>query len=136
MIGGLRRMLSGDVEYVWSTDQELKPEISGSPEFHDGAAVLLTMPKPTGVGGTNDVSMKEYYKAVLGIAIENGGWYQGQTMSVAWLRMTLAGLESRPFPPEAMWGEERGPVTDEPGRALPSYADLFPEERSPASRLS
>ncbi len=129
MIGGLRRRLSGNVEHVWSTDQELKPEVSIDPEFHSGAAVLLTTAKPTSEGETNDVRMKEYYKAVLGTAIERGGWYQGQIMPLAWLRMTLAGLESRPLPPEALW-EEQAAATDEPGRAMPSHADLFPEEWS------
>ena len=136
MIDGLRRMLSGDVGYVWGIDQELKPEVSGNSEYHDGAPVVLTTPKPTDMGETNDVNMKKYCKTLLEAAIESGGWYRGQAISVAWLRMTLAGLESRPFPPEAMWGEERAPATGEPGRALPSYADLFPEEKGLASRLS
>ena len=136
MIGGLRRVFSGDVGHIWGIDQELKSEVSGNSEYRGGAAVVLTTPKPTDVEETNDVSMKEYYKAVLEVAIESGGWYQGQAISVAWLRMTLAGLESRPFPPEAMWTDERALATGEPGRTLPSYADLFPEEKGLASRLS
>ena len=55
-------------------------------------------------------------------------------MSVAWLRMILAGLESRPFPPEAMWDEERTEFVGLLHSDVPSFEDLFPTERSQASR--
>ncbi|MDG6918167.1 MAG: hypothetical protein JRN62_01810 [Nitrososphaerota archaeon] len=129
MIGGLRRRFSGNVEHIWSINQELEPEVSVDLGSHSGTAVLFTTTKPASERETNDVSMKEYYKAVLGTAIERGGWYQGQTMSLAWLRMTLAGLESKPLPPEALW-EEQASATCDSSRAMPSYEDLFPEEKS------
>ncbi len=134
MIGGLRRRLSRDVGYSWSTDQELKPEVAGGLEIHDGGAPLLPAPEPIAGGETNDVSMKDYYKGVVATAIERGGSCRGQMMSVNWLRMILAGLESRPYPPDALWEVEQTAVTAGPGDAVPPYADLFPLARSQSHR--
>lgn len=134
MIGLLRRKKS--TEDLWSTDLELEPETAGTSELSSGAAVLLSTRMLVGERQTNDINVKEHYRAVLESAIERGGWYQGQMISVAWLRMTLAGLDLRPFPPEAMWEEERSGVPAGPYGDMPSYEDLFPTEKSLAARLS
>ena len=134
MIGGLRRRLSRQVEDPWSTEHEFGPEFRSDSELLGGPAVLLATQKLAGTGVTNDVGMKEHYKAIVGTAIERGGWYQGQAMSVAWLRMILAGLESRPFPPEDIWEGERTDVGGMLLGDLPSYKDLFHTERSQVSK--
>ena len=134
MIGELRRRLSRQVEDPWSIEHEFEPEFRGDSELLGGAAVLLAAQKPTGTRETNDLGMKEHYKAIVGTAIERGGWYQGQAISVAWLRMILAGLESRPFPPEDIWEGERTDVGGMLLGDLPSYKDLFHTERSQVSK--
>ena len=74
---------------------------------------------------SNDVDAKEYYRNIIRTAIRHGGVYQGQEISIPWLRMTLAGLEMRPMPPEEMWeGVQRVDISESP-----ASADLFSEEK-------
>ncbi|MDG6983127.1 MAG: hypothetical protein JRN28_01015 [Nitrososphaerota archaeon] len=126
MIELIRRRLSrAPAEDPWATDLTLKPEISEVSELRfDGSGLAhsgLPRPQPS----SNDVDLKGYYKAVILTAIEHGGTYQGQQISVPWLRMTLAGLEKRPMPPELMWGEgPEGSAADMPG-----FEEFFPDQR-------
>ncbi|MDG6903107.1 MAG: hypothetical protein JRM80_14270 [Nitrososphaerota archaeon] len=126
MIETIRRRLSRTpAEDPWATDLTLKPEITEVSELRFDDADLTgaghSQPQPS----SNDVDLKGYYKGVILTAIEHGGTYQGQQISIPWLRMTLAGLEKRPMPPELMWGEgPEGPAADMPG-----FEEFFPDQR-------
>jgi hypothetical protein len=108
----------------WATDLSLEPEAEDVSELPGENTVLLTKVQPHPL--SNDVDMSEYYKGLIWTAINHGGEYNGQQISIPWLRMTLAGLENRPIPPEMMWeGVEDGATPDMPG-----FGRLFPVEGS------
>ena len=124
MMESLRRRLSRPTgKDPWATDLSLEPEISEVSELRLDNAVLLAATKPQSRPGSNDVDLKDYYRRLIYAAIQHGGEYQGQQISVPWLRMTLAGLEMRPMPPEMMWEGEQELAADMPG-----YEELFPSE--------
>lgn len=132
MIGGLRRRFGSSNSDPWDANKEFEPEVDGVSEFPTDTAVLLAATRVTYEGASNNVDMKDYYRKLVQTAIEKGGTYNGQKMSVPWLRMILAGLEMRPIPPEAMW---EGDETASPARTRPNepaYEDLFPSERDPS----
>ena len=118
-----RRLLKTTMSDTWATDLALEPEISEVSELHLADTVLLAEVHPH--PQSNDVDLKEYYRGVVAAAISQGGNYQGQRISIPWLRMTLAGLEMRPMPPEMMWEEEMEGANSD----LPGYDELFPQER-------
>lgn len=124
MMESLRRRLSKPTgKDPWATDLALKPEISEVSELRMDSEVLLAATKAQSNPTSNDVDLKGYYRGLLVAAMRHGGEYHGQQISIPWLRMTLAGLEMRPMPPEMMWEEEQVAGTDMPG-----YTDLFPSE--------
>jgi hypothetical protein len=130
MIAGIRRRFTHSIDDPWNADSELQPEVEEAPDIPTDTALLLAATKMTAESASNDVDMREYYKSLVQTAIQHDGNYQGQQMSVPWLRMILAGFEFRPFAPEKMWqGEEaNGP---RPFLAeIPSYEDLFPSEKT------
>jgi hypothetical protein len=122
MMESLRRRLSRQTgRDSWATDLSLEPETSEVSELHLDDAAILSTAKVQSRPGSNDVDLKDYYRGLIYAAIQHGGEYQGQQISVPWLRMTLAGLEMRPMPPEMMWEGEQDLAADMPG-----YEELFP----------
>lgn len=124
MMESIRRRLSKTpAKDPWATNLALEPEISEVSELRLDSTVLLAAnahPHPP----SNDVDLKGYYKGLILTAIRRGGSYRGQQIPVPWLRMTLAGLEMRPMPPEMMWES----VSDDLSSDMPGYERLFPEE--------
>ena len=119
-----RRLYKSPAKDLWSTDLTLEPEISEVSELRLDNTVLLAASNVKPGPQSNDVELKGYYRGLILAAIRQGGNYRGQQISVPWLRMTLAGLEMRPIPPEMMWeGEPEGLPTD-----MHDYERLFPEE--------
>lgn len=134
MIGGIRRRFSETMNTdLWDVNQRLQPdqESISRLEYAPGA----THSEAGASFGPDDVSMKDYCRTIIQTAIEHQGWYGGMHMSVPWLRMTLAGLESRDFVPEMMWEgeEERGLERRAPG--VPSYDAVFEAERALVQKL-
>lgn len=126
MIDGLRRRFSKSAEDTWNADLELQPEVEATSELPTGTAVLLAAQSLATESPSNDVDLKDYYKSLVQTAIQQGGKYHGRQMSVPWLRMILAGLESKPIPPEMMWqGEEPAGPGEFDLPKIPSYEDVF-----------
>lgn len=120
-----RRFTRSPAKDPWATDLDLEPEISEVSELRLDSAALFAAAKTQPHSTSNAVDLKDYYRGLILAAIQSGGSCHGQQISVPWLRMTLAGLEMRPVPPELMWdGEWEGSSTDMPG-----YESFFPEER-------
>ena len=128
MIDGIRRRLSKPASKdPWDADQELQPEEVAS-ELPTDAAVFLAARSVSPGYSPEDGDSNAYYRGIVRTAIENGGRYGDHKIPIPWLRMILAGLESRYIDPETMWYEvEEGPVAQIP--EIPSYEDLFPSER-------
>lgn len=129
MIGAIRRRFENPVERdPWATDLEFAPEAEESTELAtDATAFLATRTAAPGFY-PGDSDPADYYRGVVKTALANGGMYGDHRIPIPWLRMILAGLESRPMDPNTMWYEidagETGVLAD-----IPSYADLFPSER-------
>jgi hypothetical protein len=125
MIDELRRRLTESIDRdPWDADQELQPENEETSELPTDKAVLPASAKMTTQPTSNEVNLQDYYRGLIITAIEQGGSYRGQQMSVPWLRMTLAGLESRPIEPEAIWEGAAKSAPDQLAE-IPSYDDLF-----------
>jgi len=111
--------------------QEKYPYSGESDELQKDAAVHITAASPPGEYAPENANSPDYYKSLVRTAIKNGGKYGDQHISVPWLRMILAGLESKPMDPEMMWSDvEAGDKTTGPPSGIPSYADLFPSGRN------
>jgi hypothetical protein len=135
MIGAIRRRFANPTEGdIWDADQELRPEPESS-ELHTDAAVLLAAAQTAPGYFPGDESLTDYYKGIMMTAIEHKGRYGDHWIPVPWLRMILAGLESRHIDPDLLWYEvdSDSAVTSHP--EVPSYEDLFPSEGNPAARL-
>jgi hypothetical protein len=126
MMGSIRRKFTkAESKDPWGTDSELESEGAEVEVAADSSVLLSTKAAPS-TSPSNDVDMKGFYKALITTAIQHGGKYQGMEISIPWLRMTLAGLEMRPIPPEMMWeGIHVGIFAD-----LPEYDKLFPSEKA------
>ena len=126
MITSIRRRFSKPASKdLWAADLVFEPEPSRVSEVASDNSVLLTSKLPT-APPSNDVDLKGYYRGLIRTAIQHGGRHQGQQISIPWLRMTLAGLEMRPIPPEMMWeGEQEGSAPE-----LSDYDRLFPSGSS------
>jgi hypothetical protein len=125
MIDGLRRRLTESIDRDnWDANQELQPEREDTSGLPTDKAVLLAGTKVTTEPTSNEVNLQDYYRDLIMTAIEQGGSYRGQQMSVPWLRMTLAGLESRPISPEVIWEGAARSAPDQLAE-IPSYDDLF-----------
>jgi hypothetical protein len=127
MIDGLRRRLTESIDGdAWDANQELQPEVEeDTSELPNDKAALPAGTKMTTEPTSNEVNLQDYYRGLIMTAIEQGGSYRGQQMSVPWLRMTLAGLESRPIEPEVIWEDAARSAPDQLAE-IPSYDDLFP----------
>jgi hypothetical protein len=121
MMTSIRRRFTVGSGDPWAMDAVVNQGTQDTSELALDNTILLTRnPEPA----SNDVDMKAYYKGLVKTAISHGGWYQGHLMSIPWLRMTLAGLELRPIPAEAMWEGVQGSALPEGS----DYGDLFPAE--------
>lgn len=120
----LRRFSREIPKDQWATGYTFEPDESEASELPGSSTLLLTT-RAQDYHASNDMDMRDYYKGLISSAISQGGDCQGQKISIPWLRMTLAGLEMRPIPPEAMWEETVDEVT-----AMPGYDRLFPAEES------
>jgi hypothetical protein len=124
MMESLRRRFSksegGDPWAVGLSLQDESPEASELPS--ESTVLLAENYAPT----SNDVDMKDYYRGLVRTAIQHGGVYRGQEIPIPWLRMTLAGLEMRPIPPEAMW--EGVHVTEDSDNL--DLGELFPSAKA------
>ena len=131
MIGGITRRLGrGAVGGLWGTDDELNPEIKEDAEPLGDIAVLVSPTQAMGKYAPDDHSTPDYYKSLVRTAIKNGGRHGGHSISIPWLRMILAGLESKQIELEMMWyGTEAGEIEGAPMGEIPSYEDLFQSGR-------
>ena len=129
MIDDIRRRLRPTSESSWDVDQEFQPETDVISERVDTALVLKRLQTTTGYS-FRDTTMKEHYANLVQSAINAGGRHGDVQISIPWLRMTLAGLESRRFDPEMMWEgaeEDAAPQPYIPG--VISYEKLFHPEK-------
>jgi hypothetical protein len=131
MINGIRRKLGETTASgSWDSDQELKPETEEDGGPRTDAPVSLVAAYGSGRYVPEDAGTSDYYKSLVQTAIENGGRYGGHSISVPWLRMILAGLESKQLEPNMMWhGIEAGKTEREAIDGVPSYEDLFESRR-------
>ena len=130
MIDGLKRRFAKSIDDPWDADQELEPEVEEASELPTDTAVLLAATQATVPTRSNEIDTTEYYQGLVRTAIENGGKYNGHQIPIPWLRMILAGLESRHVDPEMMWYDaDAASLGDAPLPEIPSYEDLFPSER-------
>ena len=121
----LRRFYREGQKDRWATDLALKPDETEVSELPRRSTEMLTT-RASGSHASNDLDMRDYYRGLISSAISQGGDCQGQRISIPWLRMTLAGLEMRPIPPEAMWEG-----TSDEMALMPGYDRLFPTEGTP-----
>ena len=92
--------------------------------------VLKGATPASGQYAPDDTSAPDYYESLVRTAIENGGRHGYHRISIPWLRMILAGLESKQIEPEVMWyGIETGETRREGAPAIPAYEDLFQSSR-------
>ena len=131
MIDGIRRRLGKTATSdPWGADEGLKPEIDGDAGLPEGTAVLGAVTQVSGQYAPDDSSTPDYYKSLVRTAIGNGGRHGYHSISIPWLRMILAGLESKPINPEAMWYViEPGETRKHHMPVIPPYEDLFRSSR-------
>jgi hypothetical protein len=128
MINGIRRRL-GNASAA-DLDLGLKPEIDVNAEPSRERKVLQAAATASGHYIPDDPGTPDYYKNLVRTAIENGGRHGYHSISIPWLRMILAGLESKQIEPEMMWyGIEAGEIRREQTPAVPSYENLFQSGR-------
>ncbi len=126
MIDGIRRRLGKSAGGPWGTGEELEPEIDEIAARPGDSVVFEPISSALGRYVPDDTSTPDYYKSLVRTAIENGGRHGYHRISIPWLRMILAGLESKPIEPETMWyGIEAGEIRRESMTEIPSYEDLF-----------
>lgn len=130
MIDGIRRRFAKSVEKdAWDADKAFSPDVEEASEFPTDTTALLAA-RATAEFASNDAGCTDYYKNLVKTAIENGGKYGDHRISLPWLRMILAGLDSKNVEPEMMWyGMEESSPSEEPLPQIPAYNDLFPSER-------
>jgi len=131
MMDGIRRRLgktaAGD---SWSVDEGLKPEIENNAKLSGETEVSDAPIQASGQYAPDDPSTPDYYKSLVRTAIKNGGRHGDHTIPIPWLRMILAGLESKQIKPETMWyGIEAGEIGREPMPEIPPYEDFFQSSR-------
>ena len=136
MIGAIRRKFANSLEEgVWDADQELRQEVGESSELQTDTAVFHAAAQTTPGYFRGDESLADYYKGIVRTAIENRGRYGDHWIPVPWLRMILAGLESRHVDPDLLWYEADIESAGIPSAEVPSYEELFPAESDPLARL-
>jgi len=131
MIDGIRRKLGKTATgEPWGADKGLKPEIEDNADPLGDTAVSEAVTQASGQYAPDDSSTPDYYESLVRTAIKNGGRHGYHSMSIPWLRMILAGLESKQVEPETMWyGIEASEITRETIPEIPSYEDLFKSSR-------
>ena len=131
MIDGIRRRLGKEaVGDLWGADEELKPEMEESTLLPGDAAVFVPATQATGQYAPDNPDTRDYYKSLVRTAIENGGRHGDHSIPIPWLRMILAGLESKKIEPETVWyGIEGGEARTESMPEIPPYEDLFQSGR-------
>lgn len=127
MISGLKRRLRPAEEQSWDADQALGPEAEEGPDPVMEDAVLETSDPVPGFS-PDDGDPVEYYKGIVKTAIENGGRYREHQIPVPWLRMILAGLESRNIDLDKMWFETDWDASSLAPAEVPPYREVFPTE--------
>lgn len=136
MIDGIRRRFTNSIaEDTWDADKALQSE-EAAQALPTDTAVLLAARQVSPGYSPGDGDPTEYYKSIVKTAIENGGEYRNHRIPVPWLRMILAGLESRPIDPDKMWYQVDSESPGDPLPEIPSYEVLFPTEREPPSPTS
>lgn len=137
MIDGIRRRFAGPSERrLWDVDQKLNAEAEEVSELPAGDVVVFATARPSSGSCPAKEDSTDYYRAVVQAALENGGRYHGQQIPVPWLRMILAGLESRPIGPEVMWYEVEADTPENVLFRVPSHVSLFPSDRTAAAERS
>lgn len=133
MIDGIRRRFGKTTAGgTWDFDQELKPDTEDTGLPTD--ASTSTAPYASGRYAPDNDSTPDYYKSLVQTAIENGGRHGDHSISIPWLRMILAGLESKKIELRMMWyGVEAG-ESEEEGE-IPSYEHLFRSSRDALAAL-
>jgi len=131
MIDGIRRRLGKTTAgESWDSDKELKPEIEEDTGLSTDVAVSTVLTYPSGRYAPDNASTPDYYKSIVQTAIENGGRHGNHSISIPWLRMILAGLESKRIERETFWyGIEAGETEGEAISGIPSFEDLFQSSR-------
>jgi hypothetical protein len=134
MIDGIRRRFARSVETdPWNAEQELAPEVEDASQVPTDTAVLLAGSQASSQAAPgfspSEGDLTNYYRGIMRTAIENGGKYREHQIPVPWLRMILAGLESRHIGPDKMWYEVDFEEPVNPLPEIPSYEDLFPSNR-------
>ena len=129
MIDGIRRRFTKSVaKDPWDANLELQPEEAAQALPINAAVLLAARQVPPGFS-PGDGDSTGYYRNVVKTAIEHGGKYGDHQIPVPWLKMILAGLESRPIDPEMIWYQvgPENPVYPLP--EIPPYEALFASER-------
>ena len=131
MIDGIRRRLGkADAGGQWDANAGLNPEMRARAELPGDTAVLESANQASGRYSPDDHNAPDYYRSLVQTAIDNGGRHGYHSISIPWLRMILAGLESKQIEPEMMWyGIEAGETKREPLPEIPRYEDLFQPSR-------
>lgn len=131
MIDGIRRRFGKTTANdSWDSDQDLKPEIEEDTGLSTDTAVSALLAYASGRYAPDNATTPDYYKSLVQTAIENGGRHGDHSISIPWLRMILAGLESKQIEPSMMWyGIEARETEGEAIGGVPSYEDLFQSSR-------
>jgi hypothetical protein len=124
MIEGLRRRFSGPADSeTWDPDQQLNPISNDAPDFGFPSDTR----QADGGLAAYSPSTGDYYRELVSTAIVNGGRFGRHQIPVPWLRMILAGFESKRVEVEMMWsGFETDAASGDGLSESPSYNALFP----------
>jgi hypothetical protein len=138
MIDGIKQRLGNTAGWdPWDADEGLNRETEENAELPGDTAVLEAATQASGQYAPDDPSTPDYYKSLVQTAIENGGRHGDHSISIPWLRMILAGLESKRIEPETMWyGVEAGEIRGEPTPEMPPYEDIFLSGRDANARAA
>ena len=131
MIDGIRRRLGKTAANdPWGSDEELKPEVEEDAGPSADTAVSVILAYAPGSYAPDNAGTPDYYTSLVQTAISNGGRHGDHRISIPWLRMILAGLESKPIEPDMMWqGLDSGDAEGESPGGIRSYEDLFRSNR-------
>jgi hypothetical protein len=135
MIGMIRRRLKPADSDSWDANQPLGTEVEPQTELRTDTAVLLAAAQAAPGYSPGSGNLTDYYKGIMKTAIQNKGRYRDHWIPVPWLRMILAGLESRWVDPDMMWYEADFDAAGDSLSEVPEYNDLFPSERDALARL-
>ena len=131
MIDGIRRRFGRvTANDSWDAAKDLKAELDEEAEHATGTAISAVPAYPMGSYEPDDASTHDYFRSLVQTAIENGGRHGDHSMSVPWLRMILAGLESKQIELSTMWhGIETGGAEGEATGEIWPYEGLFHSDR-------